>query len=92
MKKIIGTLELFFCLLQWPVFIIKIGNGKTKIIKGNVKYGFMTACEEIIQRNGGDSGCIYAVRRPYDKPVLKVSHSVPADVLQQLRNVWAQYA
>ena len=58
---------------------------------GNVKIYFAGECLEVMVRNGITVACIYAAKNQYGNMTIYTVGTVPADVLQQLRDLWLVY-
>lgn len=74
-----------------PHFTLLIKNGSVVQKSGQVKLSFASECLDILKRNGVHSACIYTIKNQYGNNVIQTAGAVPADVLQQLRNVWSFY-
>jgi hypothetical protein len=80
-------LILFLLFRPKPVFVLKIENGKVRVIKGKVPRGFIEDCERLISENDLRRGTIKAVKMS-GRVSLRFSYSIPKRHHQQFRNAY----
>ena len=80
-------LILFLLLRPKAVIVLKIENGKVRVIKGKVPRGFIEDCERLISENNLRRGTIRAVKIS-GRVSLRFSYSIPKRHHQQFRNAY----
>lgn len=74
--------------LKFPHFSLLVKNGIVVQKSGSVKLSFASECLQVLKRNGIQSACIYATKNQYGHTIIHTAGAMPADVLQQIRNMW----
>ncbi|RFA25360.1 hypothetical protein CAI21_19160 [Alkalilimnicola ehrlichii] len=69
------------------VFVLRIQDGKARVIRGKPPPGFASACEEVCRLHGLSRGEIRAVRTGAGQE-LRFSKDIPERLRQPFRNVW----
>ena len=80
-------LILFLLLRPKAVIVLKIRNGKVRVIKGKVPRGFIEDCEHLVSENNLRRGIIKAVKMS-GRVSLRFSYSIPKQHHQQFRNIY----
>jgi hypothetical protein len=78
---------LFMLFRPKAVFVLKIRNGKVRVIKGRVPRGFIEDCQQLVSENNLRRGTIRAVKMS-GRVSLRFSYSIPKRNHQQFRNAY----